>query len=66
MIAGRRIVAAREVDLLGRPGPDLPIDEAGAVRVSLGAWEIRTFRVRLGAASPNDDSVARAVIARRL
>jgi hypothetical protein len=39
-------VAARDVDLLGRPGADLAIDADGTLRVALGAWEIRTIRIR--------------------
>jgi mannosylglycerate hydrolase len=40
-----RLVAAREADLLGRPGPDLPV-AGGAVRLELRAWEIRTIQLR--------------------
>ena len=45
-IAGRTIGAARDVDLLGRPGPDLPLEPDGSLRVDLAAWEIRTLRLR--------------------
>jgi alpha-mannosidase len=45
-------VAAREVDLLGRIGSDVAIDDDGAIRLELQAWEIRTIRVRIG--SPPD------------
>jgi mannosylglycerate hydrolase len=40
-----RLVAAREADLLGRPGPDLPL-AGGALRLELRAWEIRTIQLR--------------------
>jgi mannosylglycerate hydrolase len=40
------VVAAREADLLGRPGPDLPVS-GGGLRLALGAWEIRTLQLRL-------------------
>jgi mannosylglycerate hydrolase len=39
------LVAARAADLLGRPGPDLPI-AGGALRLDLRAWEIRTVQLR--------------------
>jgi alpha-mannosidase len=43
---GGRLVAAREADLLGRPGDDLPV--AGAsLRLNLAAWEIRTVQLQL-------------------
>jgi mannosylglycerate hydrolase len=42
---GGRLLAAREADLLGRPGPDLPV-AGGAVRLELRAWEIRTIQLR--------------------
>ncbi|HEX5823143.1 MAG TPA: hypothetical protein VFY18_01670 [Candidatus Limnocylindrales bacterium] len=42
----QRIVAATEVDLLGRIGADLPVEPDGSVAVSLSAWEIRTIRIR--------------------
>ena len=45
-ISGRQIGAARDVDLLGRVGPDLPVDPDGSLRLPLGAWEIRTVRLR--------------------
>ena len=38
--------AAREVDLLGRIGPELPLAPDGSIHLSLGPWEIRTIRVR--------------------
>jgi alpha-mannosidase len=41
------IVAAREVDLLGRSGADVPVDADGSLRLELGPWEIRTIQVRL-------------------
>jgi alpha-mannosidase len=46
-ISGRPIVAARDVDLLGRPGPDRPVEPDGSLRLTLGAWEIRTIRIRV-------------------
>jgi mannosylglycerate hydrolase len=45
------VTAAREADLLGRPGPDLPVT-GGALRLELGAWEIRTVQLRLELVSP--------------
>jgi mannosylglycerate hydrolase len=39
------LVAAREADLLGRPGADLPVD-GGALRLDLRAWEIRTVQLQ--------------------
>jgi alpha-mannosidase len=45
------VVAAREADLLGRPGPDLPV-AGGALRLELGPWEIRTVQLRLRPVSP--------------
>jgi mannosylglycerate hydrolase len=44
---GGGLLAAREADLLGRPGAALPVT-GGALRLALGAWEIRTLLVRLG------------------
>jgi alpha-mannosidase len=41
------VVAARTADLLGRPGAALPV-AGGALRLGLGAWEIRTVQLRLG------------------
>ena len=43
---GGGLLAAREADLLGRPGVALAVT-GGALRLELGAWEIRTFLVRL-------------------
>jgi mannosylglycerate hydrolase len=37
---------AREVDLLGRIGAELPVASDGSITLSLGPWEIRTIRVR--------------------
>jgi mannosylglycerate hydrolase len=48
--APRRIVAAREVDLLGRPLADLEVAHDGRLVVSFAPWEIRTLRLRLGPA----------------
>jgi hypothetical protein len=45
------VAAAREADLLGRAGPELPVT-GGALRLELGAWEIRTVQLRLGAVPP--------------
>jgi mannosylglycerate hydrolase len=42
---GGGLVAAREADLLGRPGPDLPVAD-GALRLGLRAWEIRTVQLQ--------------------
>ncbi|HEX8135708.1 MAG TPA: alpha-mannosidase [Actinomycetes bacterium] len=43
---GGGLQAAREADLLGRPGAPLPLD-GGRLRLDLGAWEIRTLLLRL-------------------
>jgi alpha-mannosidase len=43
---GGGVVAARDVDLLGRLGAALPV-RAGALLLKLGAWEIRTIQLRL-------------------
>jgi mannosylglycerate hydrolase len=37
---------ARRVDLLGRPGEDLALAEAGVLKVALRPWEIATIRLR--------------------
>ena len=42
---GGGLVAAREADLLGRPGADLPVD-GGTLRLDLRAWEIRTVHLQ--------------------
>ena len=48
-IVGREpYAAAREVDLLGRIGADLPVNADGSIELTLGRWEIRTIRVRSG------------------
>jgi mannosylglycerate hydrolase len=44
---GGGLVAARAADLLGRPGPDLPV-AGGALRLDLRAWEIRTVQLQRG------------------
>jgi mannosylglycerate hydrolase len=44
-LSGPRIVAARDVDLLGRPGEERPIEADGSLRIALGPWEIRTLRI---------------------
>jgi alpha-mannosidase len=44
------VVAARAADLLGRPGPELPV-AGGRLRLDLGAWEIRTVQLQVGPAS---------------
>jgi alpha-mannosidase len=41
-----RLVAAREADLLGRPGADLPV-AGDTLRLELAAWEIRTVQLQL-------------------
>jgi mannosylglycerate hydrolase len=46
---GGGVVAARAADLLGRPGPDLPV-AGGALRLDLRAWEVRTVQLRVGQA----------------
>jgi mannosylglycerate hydrolase len=43
---GGGVVAARSADLLGRPGPDLPV-AGGALRLDLRAWEVRTVQLRV-------------------
>jgi alpha-mannosidase len=43
-------VAARDVDLLGRTGADVPITLNGSLELSLNPWEIRTIRIRTGPA----------------
>jgi len=42
---GGGLTAAREADLLGRPGADLPVAD-GALRIDLRAWEIRTLQLQ--------------------
>jgi alpha-mannosidase len=42
---GGGLAAAREADLLGRPGADLPVVD-GALRLDLRAWEIRTVQLQ--------------------
>ena len=37
--------AARDADLLGRPGGSIPLESQGTVRLSLGPWEIRTIQL---------------------
>ena len=39
------VLEAREADLLGRPGPSIPLD-GDALRLELGPWEIRTVQLR--------------------
>jgi len=48
---GGGLVAARTTDLLGRPGPDLPV-AGGALRLDLRAWEVRTVQLRLDKEGP--------------
>jgi alpha-mannosidase len=48
---GGGLVAARAADLLGRPGPDLPV-AGGALRLDLRAWEVRTVQLRLDKDGP--------------
>jgi mannosylglycerate hydrolase len=45
---GGGLLAARDADLLGRPGPALPVT-GGPLRLELGAWEVRTLLLRLPA-----------------
>ena len=45
------VVGARAADLLGRPGPELPV-AGGSLRLDLGAWEICTVQLRLGPVAP--------------
>jgi mannosylglycerate hydrolase len=47
---GGGVVAARAADLLGRPGPDLPV-AGGVLRLDLRAWEVRTVQLRVGQVS---------------
>ncbi|HEX6984263.1 MAG TPA: hypothetical protein VF170_02750, partial [Planctomycetaceae bacterium] len=51
VLSGRRILAARDVDLLGRDGPARPPNADGTLRVALGPWEIRTLRLAVAAAT---------------
>jgi len=39
-------MAAREVDLLGRAGAELPVQPDGSILVELGPWEIRTIQLQ--------------------
>jgi mannosylglycerate hydrolase len=43
---GGGLLAARDADLLGRPGVALSVP-GGALRLELGAWEVRTLLLRL-------------------
>lgn len=36
---------AREADLLGRPGPDLVLHDAGRLDLELGPWALRTVQL---------------------
>jgi alpha-mannosidase len=38
--------AARRVDLLGRPGEELPLEAPGLLRLQLAPWEIATFQLQ--------------------
>ncbi|MEJ7749026.1 MAG: hypothetical protein WKF56_06965, partial [Candidatus Limnocylindrales bacterium] len=51
------IGAARIVDLLGRPGPDLVVVDGG-LELDLGLAEIRTVQLRLATASPSASAAA--------
>ncbi|HZA84350.1 MAG TPA: hypothetical protein VFC13_23210, partial [Actinomycetes bacterium] len=42
---GPGLTAAREADLLGRPGAELPL-AGGTLRLALAAWEIRTIQLQ--------------------
>jgi mannosylglycerate hydrolase len=46
IVSGRAILAARDVDLLGRPGTVHQPAPDGSLRLELGAWEIRTVRLQ--------------------
>ncbi len=46
IISGPAISAARDVDLLGRPGDPRGVEADGSLRLPLAAWEIRTIRLR--------------------
>jgi mannosylglycerate hydrolase len=48
-VGGGGLLAAREADLLGRPGRALPVT-GGVLRLELGAWEVRTCLLRLATA----------------
>jgi mannosylglycerate hydrolase len=41
------LTAARDADLLGRPGVALPLDD-GNLRLELSPWEIRTVQILRG------------------
>ena len=47
-ISGSPIAAARDVDLLGRTGPERRLEADGTLRLALGPWEILTVRLRIG------------------
>jgi mannosylglycerate hydrolase len=42
---GPGLAAARDADLLGRPGAELPLAD-GTLRLDLAAWEIRTVQLQ--------------------
>jgi len=44
-VAGE-VVEARQADLLGRPGPSIPIGADGSLEVTLDAWQIATLQLR--------------------
>jgi mannosylglycerate hydrolase len=57
VLSGARPVSeAREVDLLGRIGAELPIEPDGSIRLALRAWQIRTIQVRREAAPATADA----------
>jgi alpha-mannosidase len=42
-----QIAAAREADLLGRPGAAISLDAGSPLTLDLGPWEIRSVHVRV-------------------
>ncbi|HLE79236.1 MAG TPA: hypothetical protein VI687_02475, partial [Candidatus Limnocylindrales bacterium] len=51
VLSGRRIEAARDVDLLGREGDGIDIESDGSLRLPLDPWQIRTVRIGQAALS---------------
>ena len=51
VLSGRRIEAARDVDLLGREGDGIDIESDGSLRLPLDPWQIRTVRIGQSALS---------------
>ncbi len=56
-VLGPSIAAAREADLLGRPGADLDVSADG-LTLDLGPWEIRTVQLRRAAAMPPSEGAS--------